>query len=194
MSSKQGRRGVSKAEWFEAGLRALSEGGGAALTIEGLARSLGIAKAGFYWHFKNRGDLMQQLLDHWVGDLTAVVTADEELLALDPRARLVSAAEMVVDLDLARYDMAIRHWALKDALVARAVKKVDRLRLDFVRAAFAELGFTGDDLEMRALLFVCYELGAGMVTELSRERRRALIGKRIELLTSPQISPGEPLQ
>ena len=183
MSSKQGRRGVSKAEWFEAGLRALSEGGGAALTVEGLARSLGIAKAGFYWHFKNRDDLMQQLLDHWVGDLTAVVTADEELLALDPRARLVSAAEMVVDLDLARYDMAIRQWALKDALVARTVKKVDRLRLDFVRAAFAELGFTGDDLEMRALLFVCYELGAGMVTELSRERRRELIAKRIELLT-----------
>jgi hypothetical protein len=126
---------------------------------------------------------MQQLLDHWVEELTAVVTADEKLLALDPKTRLVRTAEMVVDQDLTRYDMEIRQWALKGALVARAVKKVDRLRLDFVRAAFAELGFTGDDLEMRALLFVCYELGAGMVTELSRERRRALIAKRIELLT-----------
>ena len=127
--------------------------------------------------------LMQQLLNHWIGETTAVVTAAEELLALDPKARLVRAAEMVVDDDLARYDLAIRQWALEDALTARAVRKVDRMRLDFMRAAFAELGFTGDDLEMRTLLFVCYELGAAMLRELSRERRRALIAKRVELLT-----------
>ena len=184
MNDKEVHRGVSKAEWFEAGLRALSEGGGAALTIEGLSRSLGIAKAGFYWHFKNRDDLKQQLLNHWVAETTAVVTADEELLALDAKARLVRTAEMVVDHDLARYDLAIRQWALEDALTARTVKNVDRLRVDFVRAAFAELGFTGDDLEMRTLLFVCYQTWeASMFTELSRERRRALIRKRVEILT-----------
>ena len=57
MSTQKGRRGVSKAEWLETGLQALSEGGVAALTVEGLAKTLGIAKAGFYWHFKNRDDL-----------------------------------------------------------------------------------------------------------------------------------------
>ena len=184
VKEKTGRRGVSKAEWLEAGLQALCERGGAALTIEGLARSLGIAKAGFYWHFKNRGELMQQLLEHWVEETTAVVTADEDLLALDPKARLVRTAEMVVDDDLARYDMAIRQWALEDALTAQAVRKVDRLRMDFVRAAFAELGFTGDDLEMRTLLFVGYQTWeAAMFTQLSRQRRRALITKRVALLT-----------
>jgi hypothetical protein len=34
---------------------------------------------------------------------------------------------------------------------------VIRRRLDFVRSAFSELGFEGDDLEMRARLFVAYE-------------------------------------
>ena len=48
MSTQKGRRGVSKAEWLEAGLQALSEGGVAALSVEGLAKTLGIAKAGFY--------------------------------------------------------------------------------------------------------------------------------------------------
>jgi len=183
MKQKKVVRGVSKAEWVDAGLQALSKGGGAALTIEGLARSLGIAKAGFYWHFKNRDDLMQQLLDHWVGELTTVVTADNEMRTLDPKARLIRTAEMVVDFDLARYDMAIRQWAQEDALVARTVKKVDGLRLDFVRASFAELGFKGEDLKMRSLLFVCYELGATQITGLSRKQRRALIPERIELLT-----------
>ena len=65
MSMQKTRRGVSKAEWLELGLQALSENGVAALTIEGLAKSLGINKAGFYWHFKNRDDLLRQLLNYW---------------------------------------------------------------------------------------------------------------------------------
>jgi len=66
----------------------------------------------------------------------------------------------------------------------RTVRKVNRLRLEFVRGAFGELGFTGDELEMRTMLFVCYHTWeASTFRELSRKRRRALIEKRIELLT-----------
>lgn len=184
MSGKIGGRGVSKAQWLDRGLEALSEGDVSALTIEGLARSLGIARAGFYWHFKGRDDLLKQLLNHWIAETTAVVTADERLLALDPKARLARAAERIVDHDLGRYEMAIRQWALAEAQVMRAVRKVNRLRLEFARGAFGELGFTGDELEMRTMLFVCYHAWeASTFRELSRKRRRALIENRIELLT-----------
>ena len=51
--------------------------------------------------------------------------------------------------------------------------------------SFAELGFKGDDLEMRTMLFVCYHsLELPMFPEISSERRRELIARRIELLTS----------
>ena len=156
MSKQKGRRGVSKAEWLEAGLQALSKGGVAALTVEGLAKSLGIAKAGFYWHFKNRDDLLRQLLDYWTHEITEVITSNPELLALKPKNRFIRAAEIILDFDLTRYEMAIRQWALQDAGAARAVKKANRLRLDFARNALSELGFKGEDLEMRAMLFVCY--------------------------------------
>lgn len=184
MSGQRGRRGVSKAEWLEAGLQALSEGGVSALTIEGLAKSLGIARAGFYWHFSNRDDLLRQLLSHWTHELTEVVTANQDLLALEPKDRLIKAMEMVHDYELTRYEMAIRQWALLDKGAARAAKKVNRIRLDFFRTALSELGFVGDDLEMRAMLFVCYHSWeASMFPEISRKRRRALIATRIELLT-----------
>jgi AcrR family transcriptional regulator len=184
MSGQRGRPGVSKAEWLEAGLHALSEGGVAALTVEGLARSLGIAKAGFYWHFKNRDDLLGQLLDYWTHKLTQVVTSNAEVLALEPRRRLERAAEMILDDDLTRYEIPIRQWALQDAAAARAVKKVNRLRLDFTRNAFAELGFEGGDLEMRTMLFVRYHSWESpMFREISRRRRRQQIPERIEFLT-----------
>jgi AcrR family transcriptional regulator len=185
MSKQKGRRGVSKAEWLEVGLQALKGGGVAALSIEALAKSLGIAKAGFYWHFRNRDELLRQLLDHWTHDITEVVTSNPELLALKPKKQLIMAAEMILDYDLTRYEIAIRQWALQDAEAARAVRKANRLRLEFARNALSELGFKGDDLEVRAMLFVCYHSWESpMFREISRKRRRELITKRIELLTS----------
>ena len=81
--------------------------------------------------------------------------------------------------------MAIRQWALQDQRAARAAKKVNRKRLDFIRSALSELGFTGNDLEMRTMLLVCYQTWEStMFREITRKRRRELIANRIEILTS----------
>jgi AcrR family transcriptional regulator len=184
VGTKRANRGVTKGEWLKAGLQSLSKRGIAGLTVEGLARSLGIAKAGFYWHFKNREDLLRQLLDHWVHEITEVITENPEVLALEPKSRLAKTAQLILDYDLTRYEIAVRQWALHDAKAARVVRNANRLRLNFVRGAFAELGFTGDDLEMRTLLFVGYHTWeTPMFRDISSKRRRELIAKRIELLT-----------
>ena len=92
---------------------------------------------------------------------------------------------MILDYELTRYEIAIRQWAVQDTEAARAVRKVNRIRLDFVRKALSELGFTGDDLDMRTMLFVCYQSWESpMFLEISLKRRRQLIAKRIELITS----------
>lgn len=184
MRGNRGRPGVSKAEWLEAGLQVLSEGGVSHLTVEGLAKSLNIAKAGFYWHFRNRDDLLRQLVDYWTHEITEVVTSNPEIFKLNPKSRLRRTAEIILDYDLARYEIAIRRWALRDTGAARAVRKVNRLRLDFARTTFSELGFKGDDLEVRAMMFVCYHTWESlMFGEISRKKRRNLISRRIELLT-----------
>ena len=179
MDTKSVRRGVSKEEWLETGLESLIMNGVAGLKVESLARSLGIARAGFYWHFKNRDDLLRQLLDYWVRELTEVITADADLAALEPKSRLTKTAEMILEYDLARYDMAIRQWALTDTGVARAVRKVDRMRMDFLRDAFREIGFTGDDLEIRAMLFLCYQTWEPSIRcPMPRRRRQATSAHR----------------
>ena len=184
MTRKMVRRGVSKGEWLEAGLEALSQLGVAGLSVEGLAKSLGIAKAGFYWHFKNRDDLLRQLLEYWTHEVTEIVTSNPEMLTLAPKERLIKTAEIIVDYELTRYELPIRQWALQDPGAARAVKQVNQLRLGFIGNAFSELGFKDEDLEMRTMLFVCYHsMEALMFREVSRKRRRDQIVRRIELLT-----------
>ena len=72
---------------------------------------------------------------------------------------------------------------MNDKVAARAVKLVNRKRLDFLRQAFTEIGFSDDDADMRAMLFVCYHTWeTPMFPEISRKRRRELIAKRIDLL------------
>ena len=127
---------------------------------------------------------MRKLLEHWTHEITEVITANPDILSLEPKSRLIRAAEIIHDYKLTRYEIAIRQWALQDKEAARAVKKSNRLRLDFVRTAFSELGFKGEDLEIRTMLFVCYHSWeASMFREISRKRRRAQITKRIDFLT-----------
>ncbi len=91
---------------------------------------------------------------------------------------------MIFEHDLVRYEIGIRQWAMRDASAAKAVKKVNRARLEFVSQALEELGFRGDDLEMRAMLFVCYHTWESpMFREVSRKKRRDLIQRRVDLIT-----------
>ena len=185
MAKEKVRRGVSKAQWLETALIFLSDHSISEITIEGLAKELGIAKSGFYWHFKSRGELIDALLDYWVHEITEVITNNVEINSLEPKARLLKCAEMIHGIDLTRYEIGIRQFSLRDETALRAVKKANNLRMDFIRKAFEELGFSGDDLEMRTMLFACYHTWeTSMFPGVSRKLRKELIGKRMDLLTA----------
>ena len=50
--------------WIEEALRALAAGGPDAVRIEPLAKSLGVTRGGFYWHFEDRGRAAQRDARH----------------------------------------------------------------------------------------------------------------------------------
>jgi AcrR family transcriptional regulator len=185
MTKKTVRRGVSKGQWLEIAMTLLRDHSVADITVEGLAKKLGIGKSGFYWHFRSREELLNALLDYWLHEVTEVITDNVEIEALEPKTRLILCAEMIHELDLTRYEIGVRQFALRDGNALRVVKEANKQRMDFIRKAFSELGFTDDDLEMRAMLFACYHTWeASMFHDISRRRRKALIHKRIDLLTA----------
>ena len=185
MKKKTVRRGVSKAEWLEAGLENLARGSVTSLSIEELAKDLGIAKSGFYWHFKNRDELLRELLNYWIHEITEVVTVNKEFLAMKPRARLLKTAEMIFDYQLTRWEMAFRLWALEDGEAARVVRRANRMRMEYLLLSFHELGFSGEDAEMRAMTLLCYMTwDMHMFDYISRKKRRSMIEARINFLTS----------
>jgi len=174
---------VSKDQWLARALDTLESSGVEAVKIERLAKTLGISRSGFYWHFKNRQDLLEHLLDYWVREYTGVVTDNPDDVKLDPKIRLLTAMEMIKNKNLTKYDLAMTSWAKLDPLVHKVVKKVVKMRLDYLRIIFAELGFEGDELEMRARLFVCYHSWEDtMFPDLSSQKHSKLLKLRFKYL------------
>ena len=147
---------ISKAQWLDTALAVLETEGVEGVRVERLARQLGIAKSGFYWHFKDRQDLLKQMLDYWAHDYTAVVTENPELNQGNPKQRLEQTMRMIQEYGLTKLEVVVRAWAQSDPMAAKVLNKVYKMRLDFLREIFKDMGFRGDELEMRTQLFACY--------------------------------------
>jgi len=173
----------SKSDWLEAGLAALATGGVRSVRVDALARQLGVARSGFYWHFENRDELLAAMLDYWTRELTGSVTDDPTIVSMPANDRLLAIATLVTDHDLGRYDEAVRQWAREDPAVGRIARRTFGARLDLFEATFAELGFEGEEREMRARLFAVYQAAEGAaIPPISKARRRRLAEIRVRVL------------
>lgn len=176
---------VSKGEWLSTALDELERGGIDAVRVERLAAILSVAKSGFYWHFKNRNDLHRQMLEFWLHEYTEVMTSNPQFLKGPPKARLARIMKTIQEHDLAKYDLAIRAWAKHDVVAKGFVNRVTKVRYQFIRQMFSDLGFEGDELEMRTMLLVCYQTWeSDTFGEMSDRKRSRMRNRRYELLSS----------
>jgi AcrR family transcriptional regulator len=137
--------------WIDAGLRALAAGGPDAVRVDGLAKGLGVTRGGFYWHFDDRGALLDAMLDTW--ERMAVDTAIELAEGEDARARLRQLFRLASESEeLLTIDLAVRDWARRDGAVAERLRRVDNRRMDYLRAQFRDFCADDEEVEVRAML------------------------------------------
>jgi AcrR family transcriptional regulator len=158
-----------KAQWVVAGLESLRKGGVGEVRVERLAAELGITKGSFYWHFKNRGDLLGAVLEYWAREMTDVEFERIRAMRAGLGGRLQALAEDVLEKGMGRYDPAIRAWARTERKVAAAVGQVDRRRVRALTGFFEEGGFSAAEARTRARLFYTFLLGEPQVRSPARE-------------------------
>jgi AcrR family transcriptional regulator len=156
--SRTGSR-LSRDDWASAALDALSGGGLAAVAVEPLALRLGTTKGSFYWHFRNRDDLIGAALDLWRRASTTTVIERLEASAAPPDQRLRELFLVVfAPAARTRADLAL----LADAdhpLVGPVLAEVTRQRLGYITTLFRELRFPAARAKRRALLAYSAYLG-----------------------------------
>ena len=186
MVVKEKQRRKKKIDWLRAAFEAFEAEGIEGVRVERLARDLNVAKSGFYWHFRDRAQLYDELLDLWEQESTKVVTASVELAALDPADRLLRTAHLILEQELGRMDLYFIAWAQHRPEVHTRVNEVYDTRLSWVRQIFRELGFKGDDVEMRARLFVAYHSWERIAfPDQSKAQAKRLIKRRVEFFIRP---------
>ena len=142
-----------RSTWIAHGLRALAAGGPDAVRIEPLARALGVTRGGFYWHFRDRGALRDQMLDTWERATTEEVIKRVVCEGGDARARLRRLFALTFSSDeWVTIDLAVRDWARRDQAVAGRLRRVDNRRMDYLRALDRAFCPDPDDVEARCML------------------------------------------
>ena len=189
--SPMAKKGVSKGAWLEAAAEVLMTEGVDAIKIDRLATGFGISRSGFYWHFKDRRDLLDRLLEWWIHEFTEVVLRNPEIDEGSPVERLIRIAAMIEDFELTRPELAVHAWAAHDPRARDFVDRAMAMREEFVASVFAELGIEGDDLAARTRLFVCYFTWESTIfgsepPEKAAARRR----RQIDLMTLPSGDSG----
>src|ERR671922_6013 len=92
---------LSRERWIAAALDALADGGMAAVAVEPLAARLGVTKGSFYWHFRDRDELLTAALQEWERTGTEELIKRLDQIA-DPRERLAEWARRVLGADKAQ--------------------------------------------------------------------------------------------
>lgn len=163
---------LSRQEWVSASLSAMAKGGADAVRVERLAEDLLVTKGSFYWHFKDRGELLTATLAAWKALATVDIIANVEAKGGDAGERLHTLFSNVLQ-SSGRLDLAIRSWAAQDANVRTALEEVDAARLDYLSTLFSELGFSEPQTRARAHLIYHALIGQFTMGD-QREREQRL--------------------
>lgn len=131
---------LTRDAWCMAALHALGEGGVRSLSVEGLAAGLGVTKGSFYWHFKNRAELLTAALALWQDQGTrAVIDRLADLASPEQRLQALFA-ESLSDLDLLRVEAVLMAAASHgDPLIAPVFAEVNALRLSYLEQLYRQL-------------------------------------------------------
>ena len=150
---------LGRSDWIRLGLTVLAESGVGAVRVEPLAKRMKMTKGSFYWHFKNRQDLLDALLDEWVEIDTNGIIEQVNQLEADPKTKLMRLFELAIaEHDLlpgiadGSIEKAIRAWATSEPKVAEIIAKVDQKRLNYTQSIFLDIGFSDDEAWVRARL------------------------------------------
>lgn len=163
-----------RSRWIDAGLRALAAGGPDAVRIEPLAKGLGVTKGGFYWHFDDRGALLDEMLDMWERVSIDEVIERVESEGGDARARLRRLFALASSSGkLGRVDLAVRDWARRERAVATRVRRVDNRRVEYLRSLFRAFCPDEDDVEARCMVVMALYIGSHFMAADHGERSRA---------------------
>ncbi|MEM1309591.1 MAG: TetR/AcrR family transcriptional regulator [Cyanobacteria bacterium P01_H01_bin.153] len=184
MVEKAAHLHLTRQDWIVQGLKTLAETGVETVRVEPIAKLMGVTKGSFYWHFKNRNELLEGVLQEWVKRQTSQIIERVEAKGGDARTKLLYLFELAVE-DDGQVENAIRAWATNDSKVFAMLTQVDQRRLVYTKELFLQIGFTPFEATVRARMVYYALVGEFTIgTRHDQTERLAEIRLQHKILTS----------
>ncbi|MCA3254070.1 MAG: TetR/AcrR family transcriptional regulator [Alphaproteobacteria bacterium] len=173
----EGQRTPVEEDWLAAAREMLIKGGIAAVQINAVAKRLGVTRGGFYWRFKSRQDLLDNLLQHWESTNTRafIMTLERAGSARERYRRLTRLIINERHFDPA-LDTAVRQWGNVDPKVRARVRANDDRRIAAIEKMFRDADQDPDEAMIRARILYFHQVGyyALGLAETKSQRLRLL--------------------
>jgi AcrR family transcriptional regulator len=174
---------LSAQDWLDQGLRTLATQGFSALKAEPLAKTMGVSRGSFYWHFADIDAFHAAILKAWREIAAEAIIANVEAASADddPLALLLRR----VFSEKLGLERAVRNWAAFNARARGAVQAIDRRRLDYVEGLMQARGVAPDIAQARAQILYWAFLGYALSDKpLPRAQREAVIEELVRIALS----------
>ena len=154
--------------WIDAATAVLVNHGIDHVRVDVLAGQLQVTRGSFYWHFRDREDLLRRVLQAWRDLSTVQLTRRLAGARGDPRQQLRDVISLPfrgrAALRAARIELAIRAWARRDPMAQEAVDEGDAARIAYHAQIFQALGFKAADAQMRGFVLYSYEVAESLLS------------------------------
>lgn len=175
---------LTRHDWLQAALETMRMAGVDGVRVAQIAARMGVTTGSFYWHFKNRRELLEALLDYWERIMTDAAIEEAKQFEGPPKERILSLMTRVMVDDLAGYDLPIWHWAQSDVGAGRVFQRALDKRFAFATWMFLEAGFSQQEAEVRGRMMVVYLMGESTLVSDSVSARTDLIEQKHAILTA----------
>jgi len=177
------RKQLARDDWLKAALNQCTAGIDT-VKVAPLAEQLGVTTGSFYWHFKNRRELLEAMLEYWEHEMTDVALDAAKRHPGPPAKRILDLMNTVMSKGLARYDLPIWQWAQTDACASRVFKRVLKKRFSTAAWMFSEAGFSREQAEIRGRMMAVYMMGESTLIPDTPDDRKEQLRTMYEILIS----------
>ena len=185
MKGTQNHEKLSRDDWTQAALETMRSAGVDGVKVAPLASQLGVTTGSFYWHFKNRRELLEALLDFWERAMTDLPIEEAKRFEGSPNDRILFLMKRIMAGDLAGYDLPIWLWAQSDGGARRAFQRALKKRFEFCAWMFRQAGFSRQQAENRGRMMVVYLMGESTLIPESEFGQADSIRQKHKILTAP---------
>ncbi|PWJ13776.1 TetR/AcrR family transcriptional regulator [Jannaschia seohaensis] len=152
---------ATREDWLTVARDLLVSDGVAEVKVLTIGQRLEVSRSSFYWYFRDRRHLLDELLDEWEARNTRML----EVQCAAPASGITEAVcnffRCFLDPDLfdRGLDFAVREWSRRDGAVRQRIDAADRARLAAVTGMFARHGYAPGEADARARILYYMQLG-----------------------------------